>query len=112
MFRRLSSAVLCVAASLTFLVAAVDAAPPRPLGILSLDDYCRSLGYEQSVLSEPRTGPNAAYGNWRCLGSVGTVRPISMEQACMWQYSLKAVQAHPTDPDDAYTWLCYAVGNT
>ena len=111
MVRRLSLVFVSVAAALMLLVATVGAAPPRPLGILSLDDYCRSLGYERSVLSGPRTGPNAAYGNWRCLGSDGTVRPMSMEQACTWQYGMRAVQAHPTDRDDAYTWLCYSVAH-
>ncbi len=34
-----------------------------------------------------------------------------MEQACKWQYGVEAVQARFTDVNDAFTWVCYSVGN-
>ncbi len=110
MLRRLSVALLCAAIATVVLAPAGWAAPPQPLGILDLDGYCRSLGYDQSTLTSTQVGPNAAHGNWRCDTGSGKLRPISMEQACKWQYNRRAVQAHPTNPDDAYTWVCYAVG--
>lgn len=79
----------------------------EPLGILDLDGYCRNGGYANSTLTQPRLGPNAAFNNWRCQTSAGDVHPFSMTQACQWQYQKNGVQAHPTDPDDAYTWVCY-----
>ena len=79
----------------------------EPLGILDLDAYCRNIGYANSILTKPRLGPNAAFNNWRCQASDGDIHLFSMTQACQWQYQKNAVQAHPTDPDDAYTWVCY-----
>ncbi len=81
------------------------------LGGLDLVTYCQSLGFARFALTKPRFGPNAAYDNWRCETESGEVHPFSFEQACKFQYGLEAVQAHPTDPDDAFTWVCYAVGN-
>src|SRR5437870_4001754 len=81
------------------------------LGGLDLGTYCQSLGFARFALTKPRFGPNAAYDNWRCETESGEVHPFSFEQACKFQYGLEAVQAHPTDPDDAFTWVCYAVGN-
>jgi len=81
--------------------------PLTPLGGLDLDDYCRSLGYVNSTLTKPQIGPNAAFNNWRCQASDGGTHPFSMTQACQWQYGTNAVQAHPSDTDDAYTWVCY-----
>ena len=85
--------------------------PAEALGGLDLFTYCRSLGYVGFALTKPRFGPNAAYNNWRCQTASGEVHPFSFEQACKFQYGLEAVQAHPTDPDDAFTWVCYSVGN-
>jgi hypothetical protein len=34
-----------------------------------------------------------------------------MEQVCKWEYDLNAVQARFTDLNDAFTWVCYSVGN-
>ena len=81
------------------------------LGGLDLGTYCQSLGFARFALTKPRFGPNAAYDNWRCESESGEVHPFSFEQACKFQYGLEAVQAHPTDPDDAFTWVCYTVGN-
>jgi hypothetical protein len=81
---------------------------PQALGGLNLDAYCRSEGYEGVTLTKAQIGSNAAFNNWRCVME-GNTHPFSMEQACKSQYGLQAVQAHPSDPDDAYTWVCYAV---
>ena len=34
-----------------------------------------------------------------------------MEQACKWMYGINDVQARFTDVNDAFTWVCYSVGN-
>src|SRR5207247_2142646 len=81
------------------------------LGGLDLGTYCQSLGFARFALTKPRFGPNAAYDNWRCETESGEVHPFSFEQACKFQNGLEAAQAHPTDPDDAFTWVCYTAGN-
>jgi hypothetical protein len=97
------------------LATSVRADAPTPLGGLALTPYCQSLGYDGDTLTKPQLGPNAAYNNWRCF--IGTrdapisLHPFSMEQACMSQYQHFAIQARPTDPDDAYTWVCYSVAH-
>jgi hypothetical protein len=75
---------------------------------LVLSGYCQSLGHAGATLTKPQIGPNAAFNNWRCATASGDLIAFSMEQACKWQYSMAAVQTHPLDRDDAYTWLCYA----
>lgn len=77
------------------------------IGGLSLDGYCQSLGYANSTLTKPQVGPNAAFDNWRCQAPDGATHAFSMTAACQWQYGTKAIQAHPTNTDDAYTWVCY-----
>ena len=81
-----------------------------PLGGLDLNGYCQSAGFAGVTLTKPQLGHNAAFNNWRCVTAHGTTHPFSFEQACKWQYGLQAVQAHPRDPDDAFTWTCYSVG--
>jgi hypothetical protein len=82
---------------------------PTVVGDLGLREYCVASGYVDVTLTKPQTGPNAAFNNWRCVNANGDLRPFSMEQACKWAYNLNEVQAHPTDKNDAYTWLCYSV---
>ena len=77
------------------------------IGGLSLEGYCRSLGYANTTLTKPQIGPNAAFNNWRCLDADGGLHPFSMERACQWQWGTNAIQAHPKDRDDAFTWVCY-----
>jgi hypothetical protein len=108
--------VLLIAAALAGAsVTSARADAPTPVGGLALTPYCESLGYDGDILTKPQLGPNAAYDNWRCF--IGTrdapisFHPFSMEQACMFQYGHAAIQAHPLDPDDAYTWVCYSVAH-
>jgi hypothetical protein len=111
--KRLLPAVLVAAVLAGASASAVRADAPTPLGGLALTPYCQSLGYDGDTLTKPQLGPSAAYDNWRCF--VGTrdaptsLHPFSMEQACKFQYGHAAIQARPTDPDDAYTWVCYTV---
>jgi len=77
---------------------------------LDLFTYCQSLGFDFLALRKPPFGPNAAYGSWQCATVFGEMHPFSFEQACKFQYGLEAVQAHPTDPDNAFTWVCYTAG--
>jgi len=103
--------LLIIVLLLAISVSIVLADPPTPLGGLTLREYCQSEGYENVVLTKYEYGPNAAFNNWRCLTIDGKTHPFSMEQACKWQYDLEPVNAHPTDPDSAYTWVCYSVAH-
>jgi hypothetical protein len=53
-------------------------------------------------------GDQAAYNNWRCVDATGGTRLFSMERACQWIYGIDAVLAQPLDPNDAFSWVCYA----
>jgi hypothetical protein len=88
---------------------------PTPLGGLDLGTYCQSLGYDGTIMTKPQLGPNAAYDNWRCFTGTSTaptsLHPFSIEQACKFQYRQNAIQTHPTNPDDGFTWVCYSVAH-
>jgi hypothetical protein len=101
--------ILVFLMSVTVSVALAD--HPTPLGGLTLQEYCQSEGYAGVTMTKDRIGPNAAFNNWRCVTTEGNTHPFSMEQACKWQYSLRQVQSHPDDPDDAWTWVCYSVAH-
>jgi hypothetical protein len=82
---------------------------PTVLGDLGLREYCVARGSVDVTLTKPQIGPNAAFNNWRCVTADGDFHPFSMVQACKWEYNVNEVQAHPTDKNDAYTWLCFTV---
>lgn len=111
-----SFALLLVVLALGSVVSEARADAPTPLGGLNLTRYCQSLGYTDTTMTKPQVGPNAAYDNWRCFTGTSTapttLHPFSMEQACKFQYGQNAIQAHPTNPDDAFTWVCYSVAHT
>jgi hypothetical protein len=90
-------------------VRSILADAPTVVGDLGLREYCVAHGYVDVAQTKPQIGLNAAFNNWRCVTANGDLRPFSMVQACKWEYSLNEVQAHPTDKNDAYTWLCYSV---
>jgi hypothetical protein len=84
------------------------------LGGLDVWSYCISegyptVGYKRGYIA----GPQAAFNNWVCqtgpdqLNPVNT-HPINIVAACQWYYNRKAVQAHPDNPDHAWSWKCYA----
>jgi len=102
------AAVLFAAIAITPAVATADT--PQPLGGLHLFEYCQAHGWETVIFPRGQLAPHAAVDNWRCATG-DTSLPISMEQACKWEYGLDAVQARFTDVNDAFTWVCYAVGN-
>ena len=96
------------------------------LGGLDMAGYCQSLGYNGYGDTPPvilalgsNTGPNFAFNNWECVGSSGeseTTAPVastgpapSMDDACASQYSDTTPYAHPSDPNDAYSWNCYPI---
>jgi hypothetical protein len=109
MNRKLYPLVLVLIILLAAFPTNVFADAPVPLGGLTLQEYCIVSGYTGVTMLKPIFGPNAAFNNWRCTTANGGVHPFSMEQACQWQYGIKEVQTHPTDPDNAYTWVCYSV---
>jgi hypothetical protein len=95
---------------------------PVSMGGLKLNEYCAANGYSGATfltaVLDPAgnvvggvIGPNYAYNNWRCKAATGAVRPINMEQACKWTLGFNQVQAHPTDPNNVYTWVCYSSQN-
>jgi hypothetical protein len=84
--------------------------PPEALGGLDLMSYCQANGWDTVIFPRGQLAPDAAVDNWRCASGDRSV-PISMEQACKWQYGINDVQARFTDLNDAFTWVCYAVGN-
>jgi len=88
--------------------ASVFADARTPLGGLSLEEYCIANGHTGVTLLKPLLGPNSAYDNWHCATADGGVAPLSMEQACKWQYHVNDVQTRATNPDNAYTWVCYS----
>jgi len=102
--------LVCVAAVAALTASTARADPPTPLGGLELRTYCQTHGYTDVVLQKGVViGPQAAYNNWRCYTDTPTNdHPFSMEQACKWAYGLNAVQAHPLDSDNAFTWVCYS----
>ena len=59
-------------------------------------------------MKKDRLRPNAAVNNIRCWNMTGETQPLSMAQACKWQYGLNFANARFWDIDDAYTWVCYA----
>ena len=83
---------------------------PNPLGGLNLMAYCQAQGWDTVIFPRGELGPHTAVDNWRCATG-DTSLPISMEQACKWQYGVEAVEARFTDLNDAFTWVCYSVGN-
>jgi len=74
------------------------------LGSLDVDGYCQSIGAGDSSLSEPQVGPGDATNNWICTGSGAHV---DMNAACQENYPGQSTYAQATDPDDAYSWVCY-----
>ena len=92
------------------------------LGGLDMSGYCQSLGYNGQSETPPvilakglSVGPGFAFDNWECVGSESTAlvaatgaRP-SMNDACASQYPGSTPYAHPSDPNDAYSWNCYPI---
>jgi len=92
------------------------------LGGLDMSGYCQSLGFNGQGATPPAillkgssVGPNFAFDNWACVGSASTV-PVaatgpapSMNDACASQYPSSTPYAHPSDPNDAYSWNCYPI---
>ena len=111
MIRRHLVVALAVAVVGAATAAVAQADPPAKLSGLDLSAYCSSIGYDGATLSKGIiVGPQAAYNNWKCVTGTKT-HPFSMEQACKWAYTLNAVQAHPEDPNNAYTWICYSTAH-
>ncbi len=86
------------------------------LGGLDMTGYCQGLGYHAppTLLLGSTVGPNFAFDNWACVADDTTPVPVatsgpapSMSDACATQYPGVTTYAHPTDPNDAYSWNCY-----
>jgi hypothetical protein len=100
-----------VVAVMSFAPTAAVADPPQALGGLKLLEYCQANGWDTVIFPRGELAPHAAVDNWRCA-SGDTSLPISMEQACKWQYDRNAVEARFTNVNDAFTWVCYSVGHS
>lgn len=104
---RLLATMVVVIILLTATAAYAD--PPAFLGGVNLLAFCQSMGFTGVALTKPQIGDNAAINNWRCVGQ--DLHPFSFEQACKFQYGVNAVQAHPLDRDDAFTWVCFSTAH-
>jgi hypothetical protein len=115
MMNRLLSAVFVAVSLAGASASAVRADASTPLGGLALTAYCQSLGYAGDILTKPRLGPGAAYDNWRCFygtrDAPTSLHRFSLDQACKFQYGHRAVEARPTNDDDAFTWICYSLAD-
>jgi hypothetical protein len=89
---------------------AATADPPQPLGGLNLGAYCQAKGFDGDISPRGQLAHHAAVQNWRCATASGESQPINMRKACTWHYGQSA-QARFSNVHDAYTWLCYSVGN-
>jgi hypothetical protein len=101
-----------LAAVLVMLATASTAAadPPQPLGGLELGAYCKANGFDWVIFPRGQLAHHAAVQNWRCATPEGDSQPINMSKACTWSYG-KRTHAHFYDVHNAYTWVCYSVGN-
>jgi serine/threonine-protein kinase len=76
-------------------------------GLNNLTGYCQSLSYTSATLTGTAGGSGAAYDNWVCT-SDGRQSGIDFLQACAWHYPARTVtRAEPSDPNNAYSWVCY-----
>ncbi|MHB9033355.1 MAG: hypothetical protein ACYC6L_09935 [Anaerolineae bacterium] len=106
--------VLILAILLVSFPIVVIADGPVYVDDLMLNEYCQANGWSGANLrtgTGNNYGPDYAYGNWRCVDADGGFHRLSMEQACKWQTGMNNVRTFPWDPNDAYTWYCYAVGH-
>ena len=107
----LRSLVLVATVIITLATAsAATADAPQPLGGLDLGAYCQEKGFDWVIFPRGQLAHHAAVQNWRCATPGGESRPINMKDACAWRYG-KTAQARFTNIHDAYTWVCYSVGN-
>ena len=108
----LRSFLLLATVTITLGAASTAAAdPPQPLGGLDLMGYCQARGFDTVILPRGRFARHAAVENWACANANGTSSPLNMKKACEWLYGPTGVQARFSDVNDAYTWVCYSVGN-
>ena len=74
-----------IAAAMAFALPTASADPPQLLGGLDLMGYCQAQGWDTVIFPRGQLAPHAAVDNWRCVTGDKSL-PISMEQACKWQY--------------------------
>lgn len=80
---------------------------------ISVDAYCKELGYDHSGLAGAQVGPRAAYNNWRCFNSDGDpMSSVDMDSLCKATYPDIPMTARPDSPDDAYSWNCYTTDSS
>ena len=83
------------------------------VGGLNVWAYCNSLGYPTVGYKRGYiAGPQAAFNNWVCQTGNDQFNPtdphpVNLTKACQWQHDQVAIQAHPDDPDHAWSWKCY-----
>lgn len=111
MVRYVVLVAVVIAAAMAFALPTASADPPQLLGGLDLMGYCQAQGWDTVIFPRGQLAPHTAVDNWRCATGDKSL-PISMEQACKWQYGIDDVQARFSDLNDAFTWSCYAVGRS
>ena len=96
--------------------------PPHQVGGLDVAAYCEGLGDEgdgtgpTSFLRGELEGPEYAYHNWACVTDDGEQVEIketgpapSFEDMCAVQFAEDSSFAYPSNPNNAYSWDCYAL---
>lgn len=96
--------------------------PPHLLGGMDIEAYCESIGDHgnggsaSTLLRGTTSGPEFAFHNWACVKNNGTTVEIaetgpapSMEDLCAVQYPTASSFAFPSDPNNAFSWNCFAL---
>ncbi len=96
--------------------------PPHKIGGLDVETYCEHLGYHgeennpTALLKGGIEGLEFAFHNWACVNGSGTTVEIkekgaapSMEDMCHFEHAGVASFAYPINPNNAFTWNCYAI---
>jgi hypothetical protein len=76
----------------------------QPVQALDFDKYCKSQGYEKSVIVGPDHGTNA-YANQKCHKG-NTNDGVDVGKACQLQTGNSGSQARSIDTTSAYSWQC------
>lgn len=102
--------LVAVAAILALATASMAAArpPPQVGGLVDLEAYCQTKGFDWVIFPRGQLAHHAAVQNWACATAAGESEPLNMTQACKWQYGLTSARARFTNVHDAFTWVCYS----
>jgi hypothetical protein len=106
----LRTLVVVVVAITTLAAATAAAAKPKQAlgGLVDLQAYCQTKGYDWVDFPRGQLAHHAAVNNWVCSTVTGESERLNMTEACQWEYGLTSAKARFTDVHDAFTWVCYS----